>query len=86
MYNVDIFKASMAKKRWEGNSEIILKGFNPLCGKLSVSVYAQTCKFTPKLSDLRTHLPGDQTDAEVFVKRNINISSIYEAILHLFQF
>ena len=36
-------------------------------------------KFTPKSSDLRTYyLPGDQTDTEVFVKRNIDISSIYE--------
>ena len=44
-------------------------------------------KFTPKSSDLRTYyLPGGQTDAEVFVKRNIDILSIYEAILHLFQF
>ena len=44
-------------------------------------------KFTPKSSDLRTYyLPGGQTDAEVFVKRNINISSIYEAVLYLFQF
>ena len=44
-------------------------------------------KFTPKSSDLRTYyLPGGQTDAEVFVERNIDISSIYEAILYLFQF
>ena len=44
-------------------------------------------KFTPKSRDLRTYyLPGSQTDAEVFVKRNIDISSIYEAILYLFQF
>ena len=44
------------------------------------------CKFTPKSSDLRTYyLPGGQTDAEVFVKRNINISSIYEAVLYLFH-
>ena len=43
--------------------------------------------FTPKSSDLRTYyLPGGQTDAEVFVERNIDISSIYEAILYLFQF
>ena len=36
----------------------------------------------PKLSNLCTYyLPGGQTDAEVFVKRNI-----YEAILYLFQF
>ena len=27
-----------------------------------------------------------QTDAEVFVKRNIDISSIYAIILYLFQF
>ena len=32
------------------------------------------------------YLPGGQTDAEVFVERNIDISSIYEAILYLFQF
>ena len=44
-------------------------------------------KFTPKSSDLRTYyLPGGQPDAEVFVERNIDISSIYEAILYLFQF
>ena len=44
-------------------------------------------KFTPKSSDLRTyHLPGGQTDAEVFVERNIDISSIYKVILYLFQF
>ena len=44
-------------------------------------------KFTPKSSDLRTYyLPGGQTDAEVFVERNIDISSIYEAIIYLFQF
>ena len=44
-------------------------------------------KFTLKSSDLRTYyLPGGQTDAEVFVKRNIDILSIYEAILYLFQF
>ena len=44
-------------------------------------------KFTPKSGDLRTYyLPGGQTDAEVFVERNIDISSIYEAILYLFQF
>ena len=44
-------------------------------------------KFTPKSSDLLTYyLPGGQTDAEVFVERNIDISSIYEAILYLFQF
>ena len=44
-------------------------------------------KFTPKSSDLRTYyLPGGQTDAEVFVERNIDISYIYEAILYLFQF
>ena len=44
-------------------------------------------KFTPKSSNLRTYyLPGGQTDAEVFVERNIDISSIYEAILYLFQF
>ena len=44
-------------------------------------------KFTLKSSDLRTYyLPGGQTDAEVFVERNIDISSIYEAILYLFQF
>ena len=44
-------------------------------------------KFTLKSSDLRTkYLPGGQTDAEVFVKRNIDISSIYAAILYLFQF
>ena len=41
----------------------------------------------PKSSDLRTYyLPGGQTDAEVFVERNIDISSIYEAIHYLFQF
>ena len=41
------------------------------------------CKFTSKSSDLRTkYLPGGQTDAEVFVKRNIDISSIYAAILY----
>ena len=45
------------------------------------------CKFISKSSDLRTkYLPGGQTDAEVFVKRNIDISSIYAAILYLFQF
>ena len=44
-------------------------------------------KFTPKSRDLRTHyLPGGQTDAEIFVKRNVDISSIYEAILCSFQF
>ena len=44
-------------------------------------------KFMPKSRDLRIYnLPGGQTDAEVFVKRNINIPSIYEAILYLFQF
>ena len=44
-------------------------------------------KFTPKSRDLRTYyLPGGPTDAEVFVKRNIDISSIYEAIFYLFQF
>ena len=44
-------------------------------------------KFTPKSSDLRTYyLPGGQTDAGVFVKRNIDISPIYEAVLNLFQF
>ena len=44
-------------------------------------------KFTPKSSDLRTYyLPGGQTDAEIFVERNIDILSIYEAILYLFQF
>ena len=43
-------------------------------------------KFTPKSSDLHTYyLPGGQTDA-VFVKKNINISSICEANLYLFQF
>ena len=51
----------------------------------NVSVYAR--KFSPKPSDLRTYyLPGGQTDAEVFVKRNIDISSIYEAVLYLFKF
>ena len=40
-----------------------------------------------KSSDLRTsYLPGGPTDAEVFVKRNIDISYIYAAILYLFQF
>ena len=44
-------------------------------------------KFTSKSSDLRTkYLPGGQTDAEVFVKRNIDISSVYATILYLFQF
>ena len=44
-------------------------------------------KFTPKSSDLHTYyLPGGQTDAEVFLQRNIDISSIFEAILYLFQF
>ena len=44
-------------------------------------------KFTPKSSDVRTYyFPGGQTDAEVVVKRNIDILSIYEAILYLFQF
>ena len=53
------------------------------CFRLCTNV----CKFTPKSSDLRTYyLPGGQTDAEVFVKRNINILSIYEAVLYLFQF
>ena len=43
-------------------------------------------KFTPKSSDLRTYsLPEGQTDAEVFVERNIDISYIHEAILYLFQ-
>ena len=41
----------------------------------------------PKSSDLCAYyLPGGQTDLEVIVKRNIDISSIYEAILYLFQF
>ena len=44
-------------------------------------------KLTPKSSDLCTYyLPGGQTDAEIFVKRNIDISSICEAVLYLFQF
>ena len=44
-------------------------------------------KFTLKSSDLRTcYLPEGQTDAEVFVKRNIHILSIYAVILYLFQF
>ena len=43
-------------------------------------------KFTPKSSDLRTYyLPGGQTDAEVFVERNIDISSIYEAIFFIYS-
>ena len=53
----------------------------------SVSVYTQTCIKLSKSSDLRTHyLPEGQADAEVFVKRNIDISSKFEAILYLFQF
>ena len=52
------------------------------CFRLSTNVR----KFMPKSSDLRTYyLPGGQTDAEVLVKRNINISSIYEAVLYLFH-
>ena len=44
-------------------------------------------KFTSKSSDLCTqYLPEGQTDAEVLVKRNIDIFSIYAAILYLFQF
>ena len=46
-------------------------------------------KFTTKSSDLRIYyLLEGQTDAKVFVKRNIDISStgIYSAILYLFQF
>ena len=40
-------------------------------------------KFISKSSDLRTQdLPEGQTDAELFVKRNIDISSIYAAILY----
>ena len=49
--------------------------------------YCAVFLFTSKSSDLRTqYLPEGQTDAEVFVKRNIDISSIYAAILYLFQF
>ena len=58
-------------------------GLNPCqCFRLRTNVR----KFTPKSSNLRTYyLPVGQTDAEVFVERNIDILSIYEAILYLFQ-
>ena len=50
-------------------------------------LHTNVCKFTMKSSDLRTHyLPGCQTDAEVFEKRNIDILSTYETILYSFQF
>ena len=62
---------------------LYLLWFSMQCFRLRTNVH----KFTPKSSDLRTYyLPGGQTDAEVFVKRNIDILSIYKAILHLFQF
>ena len=53
----------------------------------SVSVYAQTCINYVKIEGF-THIifTWGQTDAEVFVRRNIDILSICAAILYLFQF
>ena len=59
-------------------------GFSP---NVSVSIYAQTCvNLRQNQMIYAYYLPGGQTDAEVFVKRNIDILSICEAILYLFQF
>ena len=54
----------------------------------SVSVYAQTCVNLRRNQAIYAHIihQGVKTDGEVFVKRNIDISSVHEAILYLFQF
>ena len=73
----------MARSKVKSRSHHDVSHLHLQCFRLRTNVR----KFTPKSSDLCTYyLPGGQTDAEVFVKINIDTLSIYEAVLYLFQF
>ena len=82
METPESIKASLIPGEWVSSIDL-----EDACLDQCFRLRTNVRKFTPKSSDLGTYyLPGGQTDTEVFVKKNIDILSIYKAILYLFQF